>query len=223
MEYRVIRSRRKTISLSISAEGEVVIRAPYGCSNAYIAAFAREKWGWVEDHMAQVQSCLEDRAAYRLQPGMTLPLLGVEMPVIASQDGQAAYRGGQWQVPPLPFEALRPQIQAIYKGIGRSYLPPVAERMAKRMGVTYGRISVNSANRRWASCSANGNLNFSWRLVMAPPEDIEYVVIHELAHRSYFDHSPDFWALVAQYCPDWQARKASLNQLHQRLLHENWV
>jgi hypothetical protein len=223
MDYRVIRSDRRTISMSISKEGEVLIRAPRRCPASYIEAFAREKWGWVESHLPQVQSCLADRAAYALRPGMTLPVLGREVAVLPSPDGSTAFRDGRWFVPEAAFETLKPLVREQYKIIGRAYLPPRVEALAKTMGVTYGRITVNSANRRWASCSANGNLNFSWRLLMAPPEDVDYVIIHELAHRRQFDHSPAFWAIVSQFCPDWQARKSSLYALHRRLLHDNWV
>ena len=223
MKYRVIRSDRRTISLSISDAGEVVIRAPVHCPDAYIESFAREKWGWVEKHMPAVQACLADRAAFTLQPGMTLPVLGQERPVEASPDGKTAWKEGTWLVPDLPFEELKPQIISLYRKLGAAWLPPRVQMRAREMGVTYGRITVNHASRRWASCSASGNLQFSWRLIMAPPEAIDYVIVHELSHRRYFDHSPEFWALVSCYCPDWKAQKEQLNQLHQRLLHENWV
>ena len=223
-DYRVIRSDRKTICMAISDTGEVLIRAPRRCPDSYIETFARENWGWVETHMPAVQATLADRAAYALRPGMTLPVLGREQPVEAAPPGQPARReAGVWQVPDLPFEELRPQIMELYKQLGRLYLPPRVQDRAAEMGVTFGRITVNSACRRWASCSANGSLHFSWRLLMAAPDAIDYVIVHELAHRRYFDHSPAFWALVAQFCPDWKARQADLKRLHERLLHENWV
>ncbi len=223
MNYQILRSKRKTISLSISPEGEVVIRAPYHCPSTFIDAFARKNWEWVETHLPQVQACLADRAAYALHPGMTLPVLGTERPVTESPDGETRYLDGVWQIPSVPFVELKPQIQKQYNAIGRAYLPDQVAAQAQVMGVTYGRIRVTGANRRWASCSATGDLNFSWRLLMAPPDDVAYVIVHELSHRRYFDHSPAFWTFVAHFCPDWQTRKASLQALHQRLLHENWV
>ena len=81
-------------------------------------------------------------------------------------------------------------------------LPPRVEAAAKRMGITYGRITVRSQRTRWGSCSAKGNLNFNCLLMLCPEEVREYVVIHELCHRLELNHSPRFWALVAEYCPD---------------------
>ena len=82
-------------------------------------------------------------------------------------------------------------------------LPPRVEAAAKAMGITYGRITIRSQRTRWGSCSAKGNLNFNCLLMLCPEEVREYVMIHELCHRRELNHSPRFWALVGQYCPDY--------------------
>ena len=76
------------------------------------------------------------------------------------------------------------------------------------MGVSYGRISIREQKTRWGSCSSKGNLNFNWRLIFAPEAVLDYVVVHELAHRKEMNHSPAFYTVVESVLPDYQkARK----------------
>ena len=81
------------------------------------------------------------------------------------------------------------------------------------MGVNYGRITIREQKTRWGSCSSAGNLNFNWKLVLMPPEILEYVVVHELAHRKEMNHSSKFWAIVEQEMPDYQEWKQRLKEL----------
>lgn len=78
----------------------------------------------------------------------------------------------------------------------------------------YGRISVRDQHSRWGSCSKKGNLNFNYRLVLLPPELADYVILHELCHLGEFNHSPDFWRLLARKMPDYAERRKSLRQGH---------
>lgn len=78
---------------------------------------------------------------------------------------------------------------------------------AARMGVSYGNITVREQKTRWGSCSAKGNLNFNWKLILMPEEIQDYLVVHELAHRIEMNHSPAFWAVVEKVLPDYRARR----------------
>lgn len=78
---------------------------------------------------------------------------------------------------------------------------------AARIGVSYGRITIRDQRSLWGSCTREGNLNYNWRLITAPPEILDYVVIHELCHRLEMSHSPAFWGHVARFCPDHKAHR----------------
>ncbi|RKI39840.1 M48 family peptidase [bacterium D16-51] len=87
------------------------------------------------------------------------------------------------------------------------------EYYAAAMGVTYGRITIRDQKTRWGSCSSKGNLNFNYRLAYLPEELLDYVVVHELAHRIYMDHSERFWQKVAQYFPDYKNCRKRLKEI----------
>ena len=83
---------------------------------------------------------------------------------------------------------------------------------AKRMGVDYGRIPIREQKTRWGSCSSKGNLNFNWKLVLLAPELLDYVVVHELAHRREMNHSKNFWKIVEAELPDYRERRRRLKE-----------
>jgi len=94
-----------------------------------------------------------------------------------------------------------------YRMLAEQVFRQRAAYFAGQMGVSYGRITIRDQKTRWGSCSSKGNLNFNWRLVLAPREVLDYVVVHELAHRKEMNHSARFWRLVEEELPDYPQRK----------------
>ena len=83
---------------------------------------------------------------------------------------------------------------------------------AKIMGVTYGKVTLREQKTRWGSCSSNGNLNFNWKLDLMPDEILDYVIVHELAHRIEMNHSERFWKIVEEVLPDYRERRKWLKE-----------
>lgn len=94
--------------------------------------------------------------------------------------------------------------------VAKALIPERVSFYARRMGVSYGRITIREQKTRWGSCSVKGNLNFNWKLVLVPPALLDYVVVHELAHRMEMNHSSAFWDIVAQEIPDYAVRRRML-------------
>ncbi len=90
--------------------------------------------------------------------------------------------------------------------------PERVEYYARLMGISYGRITIREQKTRWGSCSSKGNLNFNWKLVLMPMEILDYVVVHELAHRRQMNHSEAFWEIVEQVLPDYKERRRRLKE-----------
>ena len=108
--------------------------------------------------------------------------------------------------PPRDYEQ-NPALEAQYRKEARRRITERAAYFAEKMGVDYGRIAIKAAKTRWGSCSAQGNLNFHWKLILMPPAILDYVVVHELAHRIEMNHSPRFWAQVERILPDYRERR----------------
>ena len=116
----------------------------------------------------------------------------------------------------LPRPDSDPDVRAAIRAtLSNVALERIRERLneyAPRMGVIPGRVAIREQKSRWGSCSRKGNLNFNWKLVMAPPAVLDYVVIHELCHLIEFNHSPRFWSLVEGQMPEYEVWKKWLKE-----------
>jgi len=113
---------------------------------------------------------------------------------------------------PYPFPEFESIAQDEMEKIRKLFSAKVAY-YAEIMGVAYGRITIRNQRTRWGSCSSKGNLNFNYRLAYLPEELLDYVVVHELAHRIHMNHSLKFWQTVELYCPGYRECKKQLNKL----------
>ena len=175
ISYEIIYSKRKSVAIQIRPDGQVIVRAPYGCPRSFINSFIHQKADWIVKHSA------ENKQRYEKQ-------------VQLKKDR------------PTLSDAQRKR----YIETARSIFTQKAAYYARLIGVTYGRISIREQKTRWGSCSGAWNLNFNWKLVLMPPEVLDYVVVHELAHRKEMNHSERFWKVVEAEMPDYVERRRLL-------------
>ena len=170
VEYTLIRSSRRTLGLEITADLDVVVRAPRRCSQKEIDRFVERHTDWIVSHLEIQRRRQEKRLARRVSP---------------EQERE-----------------LRRQAAVV--------IPERVEHFAQMMGVTPAGVKITGAEKRFGSCSGKNSLCFSWRVMQYPPEAVDYVVVHELAHIRHHNHSRDFWAFVEQTMPDYRDRQRLL-------------
>ena len=202
---RVLRTRRKTLSVTVDALGQVTVRAPLRYSEAKIAAFLAEKEAWILRHQARFS-----KAGIHL-PGDSLD--GYRLLLLGEEYLLTLYEGKRVRLLSDERQIFLPKVRA--EDALRRWLKENAKRIftdatrirAEEMGVSYHSVSISSATTKWGSCTGDNRLRFSYRLLYAPKEVIDYVIVHELCHTLHHDHSSAFWAAVASVLPDYQRKR----------------
>jgi predicted metal-dependent hydrolase len=186
--------------MTLRSPAQIIIRAPHHVPESAIAAFLQKRRAWV---LRQVGRC-EEALSLRSDISRTCswPFLG-----------ETRQHPG---TPPCSIERW-------YRREATVYLKERTQALAHAMLLPAPRIRINSARRRWGSCSANNVISFPWRLMMLPPDVIDYIVVHELAHIKEKNHGPGFWRSVQATIPTYAAHRQWLrnNQhLFSELTHE---
>lgn len=220
--YLLKRSKRKTLAVQITQEGQVKVMAPLRLPKYSIEKFLVEKHQWILKYVSKAQENQRARRSFQLRQGDELWLLGKKYPLVYGKVQKPKWDGRQFIVLDEPFEAKRKKLIALYRKLAREFISEKVVYYSEHMGVTPSAVKISSAKKRWGSCSGKDSLNFSWRLIMAPPQAIEYVVVHELAHIREHNHSQRFWDIVERQMPDYLHRQALLHQVYDRLAKENW-
>ena len=198
---RSSRARRLTLRVS-KLDGRVTLTVPRGVSEREAAGFVREKAGWI----AKARSDVATEVIVDI--GSEIPVFGKKRPVIKGVSRRAVIG----EVIEAPENGAGSAIAAALKELARPVIVAAAERHAEALGATLGRVTLRDTRSRWGSCSTEGNLMLAWRLIMAPPEVLDYVVAHEAAHLREMNHSAAFWALVKELCPDFEDHKLWLRR-----------
>nr|WP_235913698.1 M48 family metallopeptidase [Pseudoroseomonas coralli] len=206
--------RARRVSLRIDpVEGEVVVTLPPTASQRAGLALLRRHAGWVATRLHALPPPL------RLAPGVAVPVGDVPHLVQheTARPGSALLSEGRILVGGAE-EALPRRVLALLRAEASLRIAPRAWRHAATLGVAPQAIRLKDPRSRWASCAVDGTLAFSWRLVMAPPWVLDYVVAHEVAHLREMNHSPRFWASLARLSPHRAAAHGWLRQHGPRLL-----
>ncbi|OCX66168.1 zinc metalloprotease [Thioclava sp. SK-1] len=198
------RARRYGLRVS-RADGRVTLTLPVRAKERDAIAFAVSQTDWLIKALGQIAPVRQ--VAF----GQMIPFDGVEHLIVPAKLRAPRIEAGQILVPEDPARlALR--VQTLFRHIARQRLQTASEQYAAQIGRSFRKITLRDTRSRWGSCSADGSLSYSWRLVMAPPVVLEYVAAHEVAHLAQMNHSPAFWAVVGAICPDYATHRAWLRR-----------
>ena len=202
-------ARARRIRVTVTHEGRVVLVAPVRASDDAIARALDEARPWIARttaRLARVPALGLDRPGVAWRAGAPLRVIrDVGAPRAAAEGGVLVLRA------PDDASALR-ALDRWYRASCRALIRDCLPEAAELLGVEPGRVTVRAAKTRWGSCSANGDLNFNWRLALAPEPVLRHVVVHELAHLVHRDHSHRFWAVVERADPATPAKRAFLRR-----------
>ncbi len=209
----LIHSKRKTVALIIQRNGTLTVRAPLRMSEVRIQEFIQSHAEWIRAKQAQAKASPPPPKKHYVG-GETFLYLGKEylLTIVARQRSALTFSGSKFHLAKSKLSKAR---QAFIRWYKAQALAIISERVAfhaNKNQFTYRKIRISSARTRWGSCSTNGTLSFTWRLILAPPEVIDYVVVHELAHTQIKNHSPKFWHRVAEIMPEFKQRVSWLKK-----------
>ena len=186
-------------------DGRVTLTLPRGVREAEALRFAAQKEPWIRGHLAARG---ED---VLIGHGTRLPLAGLVHQVVPGTGRRIVVADGQIAVPG-PSQDVGVRLAAHLKQLARDRLATASDHYAARLGKPYARITMRDTRSRWGSCTADGGLMYSWRLILAPQPVLEYVAAHEVAHLAEMNHSPDFWARVTEIYGDYAEPRAWLRR-----------
>jgi len=215
--YTLVRSRKRkrTLTILIRPDGSVVVRAPAWTAREEVEDFVRRKADWIERKRREATAdCGVQPKPFR--EGEPFLYLGKSYPLSlrGGDDGRASleFDGRLFSMTPLPEERARALFVGWYRRMARRRIGPRVRFFSDRLGFPCPPFRITNAAARWGSCSASNRLAFSWRLILAPPEAIDYVVVHELAHMKEKNHAPAFWKIVAAAAPGYREQRAWLRR-----------
>jgi len=221
LEYRIRRSdRARHARIVVDADGvEVVV--PRRMALRHVEPFVNQKRPWIERTLRRYQDAVIDGdVRIDLRDGGEVPYLGEQLDLdVRVEPGRTrphVRRRGDVltvKVARRGREAIRDALERWYRREARHEVQDRLDDAVARADTGYTALTIRAQRTRWASCSSNGSMSFNWRLLLAPPEILDYVVEHEVAHLEVLDHSPRFWRLVRSRVPDYKQ--------HERWLRRN--
>lgn len=205
MNYQIIRSKRKTLSLQINQDAELIIRAPQRLAEKDIQAFVVEKSHWIEKKQRQVKSRITEK--YQFKVGEMFLYLGNTYPLtISSIKNSLSFNGEVFEIH-IDCADAPTAFCKWYKQKFREIALPRIDYFANKHNLQFNDVRLKAQKTLWGSCSSNNNLNFNYCLMMAPMRVIDYVIVHELSHTVHKNHSSDFWGLVESILPEYKLAK----------------
>ncbi|MBS8122501.1 M48 family metallopeptidase [Candidatus Vampirococcus lugosii] len=214
LNYEIIKSKRKTICVTIERNNNIIIKAPNQASDEQIKDFFDKKQLWIYTKLEE-KKCLSYSFKNReFVNGEGFYYLGrmYKLKLVENVDFQLRFYKNSFELnKKYIFNGKKIFVERYKKRFNKKIFPRV-KLLAEENGFEINKISIKDLGNRWGSCTSNNNINFHWKIMLAPVSVIEYIIIHELCHTKEKNHSPKFWDLVYKYMPDYQNHKEWLKR-----------
>lgn len=215
------RSKRKSMSISINRNLKIQVKVPYWVTNSDIKEFVLKNKNWIQKKLAYISSNKLTPVSNSFSHGEKYLFLGKEYTLKFSLgDEFVLTKEDELLVPALFANDTKTMIIDWYKKQTEKIIKERCEFICQFIGVKPKKIRITKAKTLWGSCSRTGTLSFTWKLIMAPPFVVDYVVLHELAHLVYHNHSKHYWNLVQKFMPKYKEAEDWLKK-NQRYIELN--
>ncbi len=218
-EYTIVRSKRKTFAISIGTEKGIVVKIPLYFPAEDIEKLVIEKAEWIAEKYEQMEEQEQKKPVHHFESGETFYFRGTSLilNLIINPDRKRIMvkkQAGTLLVvsPNAEKTVIRAAIEKWYRERAREVITDKVIYYQRFVGKNVGEIRIKEQKSRWGSCSSQANLNFNWKIVMAPDEIIDYLVVHELCHLLHMNHSKQFWNSVGNIIPDYKEREKWLKE-----------
>lgn len=214
VQVRVSEQRRQ-VGLTVERDSTIRVTVPPGTGQAELVKLIRSRRQWLYGKLAERESLSEGRPPREYVSGEGFPYLGRSHRLLVVETGPTDVRllRGRLEIRHDVLHDASTALISWYTRCGASWLPDRLRPWAQRMDVACGELRVRPLGYRWGSCSLHGDLNIHWATMQLPPDLIDYVLVHELAHVYVPDHSERFWRMVQRAMPDCHARRDRLKRL----------
>ncbi len=210
---QVIRTKRRTISLELRQDGVLIVRAPFFTSRSEIKRLVKSKETWIRKKQEMFNNRSLEAPAKKFMPGELFLFLGKPYPLeIVEEQTVPLTLNEKFSLAEKSQNEAKLVFMTWYREQASTIIIELVESRAQEIGFSYQLVRITNAGKRWGSCGVKGSLNFAWRLVMAPLEVIDYVVIHEMVHLKVKNHSKIYWREVEKIMPEYRHRKAWLKK-----------
>lgn len=203
---KIIRSSRKSFSIEINKDGKIILRVPNNASRRKIKDLIKNKSQWILKKQIDIENKKKNIKLREFKSGEIFKCLDKDYELILVDNFKYAFRNSDNKLY-LNSEYEDHAKQFLikwYKSKAYTYISSKTEEYAKKLNQDFNHVKISNAKTRWGSCSSNRNLNFSWRLIIAPSLVVDYVIVHELAHLIEMNHSKRFWKIVGSITPNYK-------------------
>ncbi len=212
IEYNIIRSKRKTFSITIDKHKNLIIRAPIWANNEHINNLLDEKSKWIQKKFASIDYQNSKRLTHTFEQGDVFPCYGQQFKLVFTDLNDIVLKTDKNLIY-INYEYKKYTKELIikwYKNQAANIIISRVYYLADQMNFKINKVKISNAKSRFGSCTSNRNLNFSWRLIIAPKPIVDYIIVHELAHTVEMNHSKKFWNIVSSILPQYK-------------IFENWL